>query len=89
MRALKEKNILKGLVVQDDCMSPLVFVFNHEFWPIYFLLGVPSGRLKWSNCVSLQSHVKVAPSVTHLMEVLLFFFLFQHCVSNSIKINFE
>lgn len=39
MRAAKEQNILKGLLMQDDCMSPLVvfFFLNHEFWPILFL----------------------------------------------------
>lgn len=85
MRAVKEQNILKGILMQDDCISPLVIFLIMSFGPFYFFLGVPSDRLK---CVSLQSHVKAAASVTHLMEALPFIFLFQRHVSNSTKINF-
>lgn len=86
-----DQNILKGVTIQDDYMSPLVIFFILNFGPFSFFLGVPYYRLKWNSCIILQSHAKAAASVTHLMEVLtlLFFFLLQYHISNSIKINFK
>lgn len=32
----EDQNILKGIIIQDDYMSPLVIFFHIEFWTIFF-----------------------------------------------------
>lgn len=37
----EDQNILKGIIIQDDYMSPLVIFFILNFGPFSFFLGVP------------------------------------------------